>query len=453
MTATRPAAMEIPGARRWCWSLASVSIAAVIALSVVVLLAWAVRFDALHTVAGGSLGMKANTAICFILLGVALWLRRRPGALGDLAQYVAGAVAIGIGALTALEYVVGASLGLDELLFSDSTGVLGNTDPPGRMAPATAACLVILGTAFVIRAARARSSRGSSALVALAALLAFVAFVGNIYDANALYGAFTQMKVDTSVGLLLLCFAAVAIAPQEGFAAVLLSAAAGGVAARRLAPAVVLLPICIGAVVLWGERAGIYDAAFGILLLVVTVVIAFGAIAAWVTWTLGRERTLRIDAERRADTDLLTGLRSRGAIVAELERIVASSGSGSAPFSVLAIDGDGLKQMNDRHGHASGDAALLRLGELVVATLRETDLIGRIGGDEFLALLPRTTASEAMLVAERLRRALVPAELSHLMLAASVGVSHWADGVTAGELLLAADAALYAEKHSRAVAS
>jgi diguanylate cyclase (GGDEF)-like protein len=133
--------------------------------------------------------------------------------------------------------------------------------------------------------------------------------------------------------------------------------------------------------------------------------------------------------------------------------MVASAALEGGPFSVLAIDGDGLKQMNDRYGHAAGDAALLRLGGLIIETLRASDVIGRVGGDEFLALLPRTSGAEALLIAERLRRALLPSEPAHLTLAASVGIGQWSVGATVGELLLAADAALYEEKRTREVAS
>jgi len=249
------------------------------------------------------------------------------------------------------------------------------------------------------------------------------------------------------------CLSTVAIAPHESVAVVLLRATAGGVAARRLLPAAVLVPITIGGAVLWGERAELYDVAFSVLLLVVAIVAAFVATACWVTWTLDHERSRRIIAERRADTDVLTGLRSREAIVAELERMVASGVPEGESFSVLAIDGDGLKQMNDRYGHAAGDAALLRLGGLIIETLRDSDIVGRVGGDEFLALLPRTSGSEALLIAERLRRALLPQEPAHLTLAASVGIGQWSEGATVGELLLAADTALYGEKRTRDVAS
>jgi diguanylate cyclase (GGDEF)-like protein len=444
-------AVEIPGARRLSWSVASVGSLSVIALGAVVLLAWAIRSELLQSFGAGPLGMKVNAAICFVLLGAAVFARRRAGALRHLAQRTAGVVVVTVGALTGLEYLLGIDLGLDQLVFADPTSVLDT--PPGRMAPLTALCFVLLGATLLSRSTlSSRHSMVSTALIPLAALLAFIAFVGHIYDANALYGAFTQMTLETSVGLMVLCIAALAIAPQDSVSSLLLRATAGGVVARRLVPAAVLVPITIGGAVLWGERAGLYDGAFSVLLMVVTIVLAFAGIGGWIAWTLDHERSRRISAERSADTDALTGLGSRRAIVAQLERMVEGGRPGDS-FSLLAIDGDGLKQINDRSGHAAGDAALLRLGEVIVATLRDSDIVGRTGGDEFLALLPGTSGAEAQVVASRLREALMHAGPAHLRLTASIGVGEWSKGVSAGELLLAADRALYEDKRTSALAS
>jgi diguanylate cyclase (GGDEF)-like protein len=294
--------------------------------------------------------------------------------------------------------------------------------------------------------------RGSSALVSLSALLAFIAFVGHLYDANALAGAFTQMATETSASLMALCIAAVALAPHETVGAILLRDSSGGVVARRLVPASVVLPVAIGGCVLWGERAGLYDAAFAVLILVVAHVVTFGLIAGWIASALDREQARRISAERSADTDLLTGLRSRRVMVDQLERLVVNAERNNDAFSVLAIDGDGLKLINDVHGHAAGDAALVRLAEIVVASLRDSDITGRIGGDEFLALLPHTSGREAEVVALRVRHALLRAT-ADLNLTASIGIGRWCRGMTAGELLLAADSALYEDKRARDLAS
>ena len=417
------------------------------------LLAWAIRSEMLQSFGSGILNMKANTAFCLVLLGLAILSRGRAASRLVVIQRVAGAIVVVVAALTGLEYMFGINLALDQLVFADPMTLAGAANPPGRMAPTTVISILLLGAALLSTGTHSSERvRGSSVLVWVSALFPLMALVGHVYEANALDGAFTHMATETALGLMALCIAAVAVAPHQTIGAVVLRASAGGMVARRLLPASILVPIIIGGGVLWGERAGLYDAAFGVLILVVAHAISFGVVAGWIAWTLDREQARRISAEQNADTDLLTGLGSRRAMVDQLERLVISAERNNEPFSVLAIDGDGLKQINDVHGHAAGDAALVRLAGIVVATLRDSDITGRVGGDEFLALLPHTPGREADVIALRLRDALFRAS-GDLHLTASIGIGRWCRGMTAGELLLAADGALYEDKRARDLAS
>jgi diguanylate cyclase (GGDEF)-like protein len=119
--------------------------------------------------------------------------------------------------------------------------------------------------------------------------------------------------------------------------------------------------------------------------------------------------------------------------------------------AVFMIDMDGFKQVNDEHGHLVGDAVLQRVAGVLAAEVRQTDAVGRVGGDEFAVLLPATDVSAALAVAERIRRAVreLPAPVRR-GLSTSIGVAvhpHVADGTVEG-LLAAADAALYEAKDS-----
>lgn len=141
-------------------------------------------------------------------------------------------------------------------------------------------------------------------------------------------------------------------------------------------------------------------------------------------------RAKRVDA-----TDSLTGALHRAPFV---ERAKSKLRRNASPLSLLAIDFDGFKQINDAHGHAAGDRAL----ETTVAAwrreLRRGDIIGRLGGDEFAILLPDTSRAEARSIAERLQ-----AVSTHPW---SWGASELAAGDDFGELLQRADEALYAQK-------
>ena len=107
--------------------------------------------------------------------------------------------------------------------------------------------------------------------------------------------------------------------------------------------------------------------------------------------------------ERLALTDRVTGLFNRHAGELALEREVARARRTRVPFSLALIDIDNFKQVNDRYGHASGDAVLKQVSSILTSTFRGSDLAVRWGGDEFLVFLPDVPAGGAMVFAERAR--------------------------------------------------
>lgn len=119
-----------------------------------------------------------------------------------------------------------------------------------------------------------------------------------------------------------------------------------------------------------------------------------------------------------------------------------------APYALLMIDIDNFKDVNDLHGHSQGDAVLLAACKLLRECLRPNDFVGRLGGDEFLSILPRTNARGAQVIAERMRRAIYNASWDTAFpVTISVGIACWIGADDASELVLArADEALYLAK-------
>lgn len=151
--------------------------------------------------------------------------------------------------------------------------------------------------------------------------------------------------------------------------------------------------------------------------------------------------------------DGLTGLLTRRAFDEALDTEVQRSRRMGEPFSVMMIDVDRFKDINDRHGHAAGDRALQHLGMLLAAHMRDIDRVGRYGGEEFVVLLPATTLPDAVITAERLRQkvqSLPPRWQDRgLALTVSIGVSQWrSQGDDVASLLARADAALYRAKQT-----
>lgn len=157
--------------------------------------------------------------------------------------------------------------------------------------------------------------------------------------------------------------------------------------------------------------------------------------------------------DRRASEDALTGLPNRRTFETRLAAASSHFERYQRPFSLLILDVDHFKKFNDTWGHEAGDRVLQHVAELVRASVREVDLPARLGGEEFVVLLPETPLMAAVEVAERVRRAIAGKPVvwhgRPLEVAASLGVATCPESVESPhELLAAADAALYRSKGS-----
>jgi diguanylate cyclase (GGDEF)-like protein len=152
--------------------------------------------------------------------------------------------------------------------------------------------------------------------------------------------------------------------------------------------------------------------------------------------------------------DGLTGLLNHATLMAELEHAVEYARRHQEPFSFLMIDVDHFKRINDTHGHLAGDQVLLHLARIFQATVRASDIIGRYGGEEIGMILRRSQRDGAVVLAGKLREALIgrPATTrdgAEIVVRVSIGISNCpADGQSASAIVAAADKALYRAKSS-----
>ncbi len=157
--------------------------------------------------------------------------------------------------------------------------------------------------------------------------------------------------------------------------------------------------------------------------------------------------------ELLASTDPLTGCLNRRALVDKLDQELDRARRYGFPVTILMIDLDRFKAVNDTRGHLVGDAVLRQLGELLRAEVRSVDLVARYGGEEFVVLLPNTATDGGLSFAERLRIRVGQHDfatgLAPLGITVSIGVATFpaTPGQTVEELLAAADQALYRAKH------
>jgi diguanylate cyclase (GGDEF)-like protein len=163
---------------------------------------------------------------------------------------------------------------------------------------------------------------------------------------------------------------------------------------------------------------------------------------------LGNLRNLAI-AELRAATDALTGLPNNRAARDTVKQMVAHATRSQTPLTVALLDLDHFKSINDTYGHGHGDEVLALVADVMRSTLRESDFVGRYGGEEFLILLPETGASGAATTIEKLRAAIANISMVQIdrEITASIGVAVLPeDGSDADTLVRNADRALYAAK-------
>jgi len=162
-----------------------------------------------------------------------------------------------------------------------------------------------------------------------------------------------------------------------------------------------------------------------------------------------KQRELEDHLRRQAARDPLTGLANYRHFVDVLDSEIKRSMRTNRGFALLFFDLDGLKLINDRHGHVIGSQALCRLADVLCSCSRDIDTPARFGGDEFALVLPETNARAANLVAQRIREGVANDEKGP-RLSVSVGVAIYPqDGHTIESLLCAADSALYSMKRRR----
>lgn len=263
--------------------------AAVAVLGAMVLSGWVFGIPALKSVAPGLVSMKANAALCFLLLGLTLWHREKRGLATGLASFT-----FLIAASTLAEYAGGFNLGIDQLLFIDAGDAL--TSHLGRMSPIAAAAFAMVSLAQLLPCDRERCVKSGQSLLLVVVLLGFASLLGRLFSIGSMDSVwgFTHMAVHTAAGFAALAFSALLARPDAGWMDILTSRSIAGMMARRALPLAIGLPVLGNVLRALGERAGWLDHDTGVYLLVTTgsVTLMLGTIA-------GALAVRRLEGDRR----------------------------------------------------------------------------------------------------------------------------------------------------------
>jgi len=172
---------------------------------------------------------------------------------------------------------------------------------------------------------------------------------------------------------------------------------------------------------------------------------------------LAAMRARMTELEAHAESDALTGVMNRRGFERELKRAAAHVQRYGGNAALVYLDLDGFKPVNDRYGHAAGDAVLTAVAATLAASVRASDLVARIGGDEFAVLLWNLSPQDARNKSQALERAVAETTVRwgtrRLAVGATAGVAEFLQDRDVAGLLARADAAMYARKRKRKAAN
>jgi PAS domain-containing protein len=305
-------------------SFSRVASATTILVGGLVLVGWVFNIPTLISIVPGWSAMKVNTALAFVLAGAALWLVRTDQPKQRGASACALLVAL-IGFLTLTEYLFGWDLGIDQRLLREALGSAGSL-APGRMAPVTALNCLLLGIALLLLSwDRAHGLLQFLTLTAI--ILALLAVIGYVYGVTSLYRIplYVSVALHTAATFLVLGVGLLCARPTRGAMRMVTRESVGGLLARRLLPAALLLPLILGWLRLAGQWTGLYDTEFGLSLFVLATVSVFTVLIWWTARSLDQ-----MDMERQRATAAVHASeeRTRATLDAALDGIITIEATG-----------------------------------------------------------------------------------------------------------------------------
>lgn len=411
----------------------------------ILIVGWGFDIIRLTSVLPGAASTKANTALAIAALGVSLALSNREFGTRAVGRPMA-VLALTIGLVTLAEYAFHWQSGIDQLLIIDTSRPLA--EYPGRPAIATAVMIGLLAAGRLC--GRRPVLAGAKTLTALAAaLIAWASFTGYVFGPQALkeVALFDSVALPTAAAVLLLALGTLAAEPISWPIRMAMAKGIGGTVCRWLLPPAILAPPALGWILSRAGAASTYPDAF--LWALYSVATSLGAV--WLILLLAHRIEL-IDAERTFATrmslhDPLTGLANRRAFDAFLFEAFSLARRHGHALSVSLLDIDHFKSYNDEYGHPAGDELLKSLGRLLSSLARETDMVARIGGEEFAIALPETDLDGARVISERMRAEVERSAIFRRAITVSMGVAAIsAETPDASALVAVCDTALYRAK-------
>ncbi|MGE3780830.1 MAG: diguanylate cyclase, partial [Pirellulaceae bacterium] len=364
-----------------------------ISVGVAVLIGWIFQLPTLRSVLPGLVPMQLNTAAAFIMLGVALAvIHARTATAWQLRLAQASALGVIFLAAWSLgQYVIVRTVGIGGGLIKET--MPNPTGELGHMSPLTAVSFASLATAtLLLRTTHYLQRWIVQCCVILPLLISTRALIGYVYRAHTLYfvGESMPLALHTTTTFIVLCLGLLGSRTDLELTALVRRRSAGGVAARRLLPAVLCAPLLLGMAILHGESIGLYGRDTSLTLFTISMC----GLLMWLVWwaahsidDVDEQRQIAQRAERESrilsDFDPLTGLLNRRSFLTRCEQERLRAQREERPMSCIMLDIDYFKKINDTHGHSVGDMVLRTLAAIFCDECRSEDLVCRYGGEEF----------------------------------------------------------------------
>jgi diguanylate cyclase (GGDEF)-like protein len=409
---------------------------------------WVAGAQVLTDLVPGLNSMKFNAAVCLAALGTGLALTDGTPNLRRAGK-AAVAFALALALLTLSEYAFHWNLGIDQLFVPDLRTPAEKH--PGRPALAAAVTMAMLAVALLcthrprLRVLKTFSAAGS-ALISWAALNEYVFGV----DALRAVPLFGEVPLHTAVGTLLLALGALSAPPVSWPIPTVLAKSTGAVICRWLLPPAIIAPPLIGWV-LSRFPAGGAEHLVMFRWALYSAISSLGSV--WLILLLAQRITL-VDVERATATqlslrDALTGLANRRSFDAFLLECFGLARRHQRSLSLMMLDIDRFKSYNDQYGHPAGDRLLRALGGLLSSLARQTDLVARVGGEEFAVVLPETDLAGARAIAERARAGVERSPQYGRRVTVSIGIAEvHAETTDCSMIVQEADTGLYRAKRA-----